>query len=156
PKANVHYYYRTKERLYREVLTRILDFWLASGDSIVPDNDPATAFRTYIAAQVEASRSRPFASKVFANEILHGAPHAANALSHQVRQWVAAKSKVIDGWVARGAMRPVDAPHLFFVIWAATQTYADFDVQIRAVLKRSELKERDYDAATRLITNMVL
>ncbi len=156
PKANVHYYFGTKERLYRQVLERILDAWLASGDSIRPDADPAAAFADYIAAKMEASQRQPFASKVFANEILHGAPQLSDYLADQVRRWVDGKAKVIDQWVARGAMQPVDVPHLFFVIWSSTQTYADFECQIRAVLKRERLKPADFAAGTALITRMVL
>jgi TetR/AcrR family transcriptional regulator len=156
PKANVHYYFGTKERLYRTVLERILEAWLASGEGIRPEADPATAFADYIAAKVEASRRQPYASKVFANEILHGAPQVADYLSDQVRRWVDAKAKVIDVWVGRGLMQPVDAHHLFFVIWAATQTYADFECQIRAVLKRDRLRPEDYTAGAILITRMVL
>src|ERR1700756_4957376 len=74
PKANVHYYFRTKRRLYRAVLQRILEAWLASGAAIRAEADPATAFTDYISAKMEASRRQPYASKVFANEILHGAP----------------------------------------------------------------------------------
>jgi TetR/AcrR family transcriptional regulator len=156
PKANVHYYFGTKERLYRRVLERILEAWLASGDSIRPEADPATALREYIAAKMEASQRQPYASKVFANEILHGAPQLADYLADHVRRWVEGKAKVIDQWVARGAMQPVDAPHLFFVIWSSTQTYADFESQIRAVLKRDRLKPEDFAAGTALITRMAL
>ncbi len=156
PKANVHYYFGTKERLYRRVLERILEAWLASGDSIRPEADPATALSDYIAAKMEASQRQPYASKVFANEILHGAPQLADYLADQVRRWVEGKAKVIDQWVARGLMQPVDAPHLFFVIWSSTQTYAGFECQIRAVLKRDRLKPEDFTTGTRLITRMVL
>ena len=156
PKANVHYYFRTKERLYRAVLKRILDAWLASGDGIRPEADPATAFADYIAAKIEASRRQPYASKVFANEILHGAPHVGDYLSRQVRQWVDGKARVIEGWVTQGRMQPVDAPHRFFVLWAATQTYADFEAQVRAVLKRRHIRTTDYRAAAALITRMAL
>ncbi len=156
PKANVHYYFGTKERLYRHVLKRILDAWLASGDGIRPDADPATAFGDYIAAKIEASQRQPFASKVFANEILHGAPQLSDYLADHVRRWVEGKAKVIDQWVASGLMRPVNVPHLFFVIWSATQTYADFECQIRAVLKRERLKAEDFSAGSALITRMVL
>ena len=89
PKANLHYYFGTKRRLYRAVLQRILDAWLASGDGIRPEADPATAFADYIAAKIEASRRRPYASKVFANEILHGAPEVEDYLRAQVHHWVA-------------------------------------------------------------------
>ncbi|HSY87276.1 MAG TPA: TetR/AcrR family transcriptional regulator [Verrucomicrobiae bacterium] len=156
PKANVHYYFGTKERLYRAVLQRILEAWLASGDGIRADAEPAAAFADYIAAKIEASRRQPYASKVFANEILHGAPQLDDYLRGQVRRWVQDKAKVIDRWVAAGKMQPVDSPHLFFVLWAATQTYADFECQMRAVLKQRRLEPADYAAGTALITQMVL
>ncbi len=156
PKANVHYYFGTKERLYRAVLERILEAWLASGDGITPDADPAVAFADYIAAKIEASRHQPYASKVFANELLHGAPQLSDYLGDEVRRWVDQKSRVIEGWVAAGKLQPIAAPHLFFIIWAATQTYADFECQIRAVLGRRRLTPDDYAEGAAVVTRMVL
>ncbi len=156
PKANLHYYFGTKEALYRRLLENILEVWLGMGDSIRPEADPAQAFAAYIAAKLEHSRRRPYASKVFANEMLHGAPRLRSYLRHALRRWVAAKARVIAGWVAAGRMAPIDSRHLFFVIWAMTQTYADFDVQVAAVLGRKRLAPRDYQAATALVTRLVL
>jgi TetR/AcrR family transcriptional regulator len=156
PKANLHYYFGTKTQLYRRVLERILEAWLASGDEIRPDADPETAFTHYIAAKIEASRRQPHASKVFANEILHGAPQLSDYLRREVRRWVEAKAAVLDGWARRGLIAPVDARHLFFVLWAATQTYADFEAQLRAVLGRKRLRAADYRAGAALITRMIL
>ena len=156
PKANLHYYFGTKEALYRRLLEAILEVWLGMGESIRPEADPAQAFAAYIAAKVEHSSRRPYASKVFANEMLHGAPQLRSHLRHALRRWVAAKARVIEGWVAAGRMAPIETRHLFFVIWAMTQTYADFDVQVAAVLGRRRLAPRDYQAATALITQLVL
>ena len=156
PKANLHYYFGTKEALYRRLLENLLEVWLGMGDSIRPEADPAQAFAAYIAAKVEHSRRRPYASKVFANEMLHGAPQLRSHLRHALRRWVAAKARVIEGWVAAGRMAPVETRHLFFVIWAMTQTYADFDVQVAAVLGRRRIGPRDYQAATAVITRLVL
>ncbi len=156
PKANLHYYFGTKTQLYRRVLERILEAWLASGDEIRPDADPETAFTHYIAAKIEASRRQPHASRVFANEILHGAPQLSDYLRREVRRWVEAKAVVLDGWARRGLIAPVDARHLFFVLWAATQTYADFEAQLRAVLGRKRLRAADYRAGAALITRMIL
>jgi TetR/AcrR family transcriptional regulator len=156
PKANLHYYFGTKEALYRRLLENLLEVWLGMGDSIRPEADPAQAFAAYIAAKVEHSRRRPYASKVFANEMLHGAPQLRSYFRHALRRWVAAKAKVIEGWVAAGRMAPIETRHLFFVIWAMTQTYADFDVQVAAVLGRKRLAPRDYQAATAVITRLVL
>src|SRR5215813_3447922 len=154
PKANLHYYFGTKEALYRRLLETILEVWLGMGESIRPEADPAQAFAAYIAAKVEHSRRRPHASKVFANELLHGAPRLRGYFRGELRRWVAAKAKVIEGWVAAGRMAPVETRHLFFIIWAMTQTYADFDVQIAAVLGRRRLAARDYQAAAGLITRL--
>lgn len=156
PKANLHYYFKTKTDLYRQVLQAILDLWLGTGDQIKPDSDPAEALSHYIAAKIELARERPLASRVFANEIIHGAPQIGDFLQGELRDWVDRKSVVIDGWIAAGKMKRVDPRHLFFMIWANTQTYADFAVQIAAVLDKDSLTPEDFSAATRQVTDVVL
>lgn len=156
PKANLHYYFKTKEGLYRAVLDDILGMWLAATDQILPDSDPSAALSSYIRRKMVYSRTRPHASKVFANEILHGAPQLGGFLGTELRALVEAKSTVIEGWIARGLMAPVEPRHLFFVLWAMTQTYADFEVQVRAVLGRRRLGARDFQAGTELIERLVL
>jgi len=156
PKANLHYYFGTKVALYRRVLENILEVWLGMGDSIRPGADPAQALAAYIAAKVEHSRRRPFASKVFANEMLHGAPQVKGYLRQELKRWVDAKAGVIDDWIAEGRMAPIETRHLFFVLWAMTQTYADFDVQVAAVLGRRRIAPADYHAAAGLITQLIL
>ncbi|MHB1513585.1 TetR family transcriptional regulator C-terminal domain-containing protein [Acidithiobacillus sp.] len=134
PKANLHYYFRTKEALYRAVLDRILSLWLSETDIIRTDVAPAFALEHYIRAKMALAATHPQASRVFAHEILRGAPHLEDYLRTELRRLVATKSQVIEGWVKAGLMAPIDPPHLFFTIWAATQTYADFDSQVCAVL----------------------
>lgn len=155
PKANLHYYFSTKELLYRAVLDNILGPWLAATDQIQPENDPSTALTNYIRRKMVYSRTRPYASKVFANEILHGAPQLRSFLGGEMRALVESKAAVIEGWIARGLMAPVEPRHLFFVLWAITQTYADFDVQMRAVLGR-RLSAADFEAGTKLIERLVV
>lgn len=156
PKPNLHYYCKTKEELYRRVLQRILDLWLGTADEITPEADPAQALSHYIAAKIDLARRRPLASRVFANEVIHGAPQIGDFLANELNDWVARKAKVIDGWVKQGKMQPVDARHLFFMLWAATQTYADFAVQIAAVLGRKKLQAADYERAAQQTTEIVL
>lgn len=156
PKANLHYYFGTKEVLYRRVLENILEVWLHLGDSIRPDAEPDQALAAYVAAKIDYSRRRPHASKVFANELLHGAPQIRGYLRRELKRWVDAKSKVIDGWVAKGKLAPVPAKHLFFLLWAMTQTYADFDLQIAAVLGRKRIAPADYRDAADLITRLAV
>ena len=156
PKANLHYYFRTKEALYRRVLDDILTHWLATTDPIRPEADPKQALARYVADKIAYSKRRPHASKVFANEILHGAPHLSARLAGDLRRWLDGKCAVLEGWIAAGRMAPLDPRHLFFVIWAATQTYADFDVQIAALQGRKRLNPRDFEIARELVTRMVL
>jgi len=157
PKANVHYYFRTKKDLIHAVLENILTLWLDSADVIVETADPAEALAGYIRSKVEFSRSRPNASKVFASEILHGAPYLEKFLRNQLKDRVDSKAAVIEKWIEQGLMDPVPPEHLFFLIWSASQTYADFECQVAAVLgRKTKLKPGDFDLATDFITNIVL
>lgn len=156
PKANLHYYFGAKQDLYRAVLAQTLQDWLAPTDAITPNADPKTAIETYIRAKMALSIARPHASRVFANELLHGAPVVKALLATDLRALVLAKSQVITQWVAQGRMAPVDPVHLFFTLWAATQTYADFEVQVCAVLGQTEFTPAEQARATEHVVALLL
>lgn len=156
PKANLHYYFGSKDVLYRAVLARILNDWLVPTHCITADADPRTALEQYIRAKMALSAQRPDGSKVFANEMLHGAPVVKTILATELRQMVKKKSAVVQRWIDAGRMAPVDPTHLFFTIWAATQTYADFDVQVCAVLGRKALTAKDHARATEHVVSLLL
>jgi len=156
PKANLHYYFGSKLDLYRAVLARTLHDWLVPLDGLTPDADPREALAHYIRAKMAMSAQRPDASRVFANELLHGAAVVGELMRTELRNTVRKKAAVIDGWIAAKRMAPVDSTHLFFTIWAATQTYADFDQQVRAVLGRDELTAHDHERATEHVVGLVL
>ncbi|MEO1223926.1 MAG: TetR/AcrR family transcriptional regulator [Pseudomonadota bacterium] len=156
PKANLHYYFGTKEGLYRALLNRVLDGWVDAFDHFQPDREPADAFTDYVRDKMRFTRQRPMASKVFANEIIHGAQHVSHYLKTKLRDRVDKKAAVIADWIRAGKMAPVDPHHLFFSLWAVTQTYADFDVQVAAVLAKPRLGRGDLDDATNHILMLVL
>ena len=156
PKANLHYYFGTKERLYRALLANILDMWVDAFDHFAPERDPAEALTGYVRDKMRWTRTRPLASKVFANEVIHGAQQIEGYLSNKLRRRVEEKAAVIEAWVDAGTMAPVDPKHLFFSLWAITQTYADFDVQVRAVMGRETLTRADFDAAADQVLSFVL
>jgi len=156
PKANLHYYFGSKEVLYREVLARILNDWLVPTHGITQDADPRAALEQYIRAKMALSAQRPDGSKVFANELLHGAPVVKALLATELRRLIREKAAVVQAWVDAGRMAPVDGMHLFFTIWAATQTYADFDVQVGAVLGRETLTAKDHVRATEHVVSLIL
>jgi len=134
PKSTLHYYFGTKEALHRAVLANILELWLEGMEAIEPGADPRAALSHYIRHKMQLAAERPDASRVFANELLHGAPQIGDILRGELRPLIRRKARVIEGWIAEGRMAPVDPVHLFFTLWAMTQTYADFESQVVAVL----------------------
>ena len=156
PKANLHYYFGSKHEIYRAVLARTLHDWLLPLEGLTPESDPGQALATYIRAKMAMSAQRPDASRVFANELLHGAAVVGELMRSELRATVRRKAAVIDGWIAAGRMAAVDSTHLFFTIWAATQTYADFELQVCAVLGREQLGARDHERATEHVVSLIL
>lgn len=159
-KPNLHYYFKRKRDLYLAVLTRTLETWLAPLSELNPDGDPEQELRHYILEKVEMTRTNPVASRLFANEILQGAPFLETYLKTDLRDLVDRKSTVIKGWIAEGKLRDVDPHHLIFLIWAGTQHYADFEPQVRAVMDAPRLTRAHFseigDSLCGIILNGIL
>lgn len=155
-RTNVHYYFKNKEELYAKVLTDVIQMWDYSFNQITPDDDPAEALEAYIRAKVAYSKSNPLASKIFASEIMHGAPVLSSYLKKDYRDWLRGKAQIMDSWVEQGKMDPVDPFYLIFMIWASTQHYADFEVQVKTVLGKSRLSARDFNAIADNLTYIIL
>jgi TetR/AcrR family transcriptional regulator len=49
---------------------------------------------------------------------------------------------VINQWMAAGKILDVDPERLIFLIWSATQHYADFQVQALSLLNRAEFDDQ--------------
>ncbi len=137
-KPNLLYYFRRKEDIYVALLEHTLSDWLEPLRALDPAGDPLTELSRYITAKMQMSEANPMASRLFANEILHGAPMIEKFLKGPLKQLVAEKAEVIRFWMATGKLAHADPYHLIFAIWAVTQHYADFSVQVEAVLGRRE------------------
>ena len=146
-KTNLLYYFPSKEALYVSVLQQILDIWLAPLKAFREELTPLVAIQQYIRLKLEVSRDYPQASRLFCLEMLQGAPLLKTVLSGDMKSLVDEKSAIIAGWVATGKLAPVDPHHLIFMIWAATQHYADFSAQVEAVTGKS-LKDDDFFHST--------
>jgi TetR/AcrR family transcriptional regulator len=133
-KPNLLYYFRSKDEIYQVVLDRMLEAWLKPLREMDPQGDPMRELADYIERKLEMARDYPRESRLFAGEIMRGAPILGDVLSGPLRALVGEKCAVIEGWIKAGKIAPIDPRHLLFSIWATTQHYADFDVQIRAVL----------------------
>lgn len=146
-KTNLLYYFPSKEALYVSVMQQILDIWLAPLKAFREELTPLVAIQQYIRLKLEVSRDYPQASRLFCLEMLQGAPLLKTVLSGDMKSLVDEKSAIIAGWVATGKLAPVDPHHLIFMIWAATQHYADFSAQVEAVTGKS-LKDDDFFHST--------
>lgn len=135
-KPNLLYYFPSKEALYTAVLTRTLDMWLEPLKEIDAAADPRQALGAYISRKLEFSRTHAEASRLFAVEIIQGAEMLGRVLRTELATIVGAKVTTLSRWIADGRLRAVDPVHFLFVVWAATQTYADFAAQIRNVTGR--------------------
>ena len=150
-KPNLLYYFKRKEDIYIAVLEHTLDEWLKPLRMLDVDGDPMMELTRYISEKLDMSFANSPASRLFANEILHGAPHIQKFLKGPLRELVDEKVKVIRQWIAAGKIKPVDPPHFIFAIWAVTQHYADFSVQVAAVLGEEPEKERLKRAVTEIL-----
>ncbi len=133
-KPNLLYYFRRKEDIYAALLEHTLRDWLEPLRALDAAGDPIDELSRYIRAKIRMSRDNPKASRLFANEILHGAPTIGAFLAGPLKQLVDDKAAVIAGWMAAGLINAVDPHHLIFAIWSTTQHYADFDAQVAAVI----------------------
>ncbi len=102
------------------------------------------------------SAKKPEASRLFANEILHGAPAISDFLKGHLKQLVDEKAAVIHRWIAEKRLAPVDPYHLIFTIWAVTQHYSDFSVQVGAVLGRRSEEAGFYDETAKAVSAIIL
>jgi TetR/AcrR family transcriptional regulator len=155
-KPNLLYYFPSKEAIYVAVLEDTLEEWLQPLRELDPAGDPIEEIGRYIEAKLEMSRARPQASRLFANEILHGAPAIGEFLRGPMKTLVDEKAAVISGWVAEGRLAQIAPHHLIMMIWAVTQHYADFDAQVGAVLGSDAAPARRFKAASETVTRVLL
>ena len=155
PKANLHYYFATKEDLYRRVVGRIFEIWLQAAEAMDVAPGPVEGIGAYIDAKMEISRRHPNGSKVWASEVMHGAPVIQDYLETTLRDWTMGRAALIQGWVDQGKMRAVNPEHLLYMLWATTQHNADFSHQIE-VLNGGPLTEEAWAAAKASVKGMIL
>ncbi len=156
PKTNVYYYFPTKESIYTAVIERLIEGWDRAFEHIVPEREPREAIAAYIRAKLEYSRRHTTESRFFANEILRGAQFLERRQRQHIREVTDQRAHVVEEWIRRGHMAPVDPRHFFIMLWSATQFYADFGMLAADVLGRRRLTRTDFDAAAETMTKVIL
>lgn len=140
-KPNLLYYFDSKDAMHRALMEALLDIWLAPLRAIDAGGDPRTQILTYMRRKLQMSRDYPRESRLFANEVLQGAPRLSDPISGDLRELVDDRAAVIRAWSEAGQLPVIDPYHLIFSIWALTQHYADFDAQIRLIRGDSDPME---------------
>ena len=155
PKANLHYYFDSKEKLYRCVVEKIFEIWLQAASSFENSDEPKEALKLYIYEKMQISRRHPYGSKVWANEVMQGAPIIQDFLETQLRSWTDGRIESIQAWIAAGKIRPVEPRWVMFMIWATTQHYADFGHQIETLNADAPLSEAQWEAASETVFEVI-
>lgn len=156
PKANLHYYFATKEDLYRRVVQQIFEIWLDAASSFDNAPGPVEGIGAYIDAKMDISRTHPHGSKVWASEVMHGAPVIQDYLETTLRDWTDGRIAVIQRWIDEGKMASVNPRHLLYMLWATTQHYADFGHQIQTLNDDKPLTDTQWREAKASVKDMVL
>ncbi len=155
PKPNVYYYFGSKEDLYRRVIEGVCSMWLHAADTFDETDDPLQAFETYVVSKMELSRARPHGSRLWAIEMASGAPFLQDYLKDTVKPWLESREQVVNRWISEGKMEPVDVRQLFYMIWATTQHYADFEAQINVMNEGEPLSDTQFEQAKRSVTLLI-
>lgn len=156
PKSNVHYYFSTKEELYRDVLLALLEVWKQDALCFELYDDPRVVLSTYIRAKMNHSRNRAAGSKVWAAEVMQGGAVLGASLRDNLYQWAKLKEAKIREWIDDGRILPVEPSYLLYMIWSSTQHYADFDYQIALLNDDAPLDELQFERAVQTVTSIVL
>ena len=156
PKANLHYYFPTKEALYREVVQRIFQVWLQAADIFEAAPGPVQGIGAYIDAKMEISRRHPAGSKVWASEVMHRAPVIQDYLETTLVEWTEGRMAVIQRWIDDGKMDPINPRHLLYMLWATTQHYADFGHQIETLNGGTPLSDDQWEEAKASVKSIIL
>lgn len=155
PKANILYYFKSKTGLYKALLQDILNLWNEGFAEDAANMPPETVLRNYIVDKMRYSRTHPQESKIFAQEIIQGAPIIRDEIQFPVVDWTTGKSSVIRTWIDKGWIRPVEPLYLLFLIWSSTQFYSDFDTEIQ-LIKGSPMSEREFEDAQEFLVNIII
>ncbi len=155
-RSNIHYYFRDKTDLYQQLLSNIIKEWNTDNDTLNAEQDPKIALSAYIRAKIMYSKNDPDSSKIFASELIHGAPILKEYLNNDFKNWLETKVAVINIWIEKGLIDKVNPYHLLFLIWSSTQHYADFNVQVVAGLNTERMGDEDYEDVITSLTQIIL
>ncbi|MGR3515020.1 MAG: TetR family transcriptional regulator C-terminal domain-containing protein [Paracoccaceae bacterium] len=134
-KPNVLYYFASKDEIYTQLLSGLLETWLDPLRAIDPAGEPVEEILGYVRRKLQMSRDFPRESRLFANEIVQGAPRILDQIQGPLKDLVDDAASMFRRWMDAKSLAQIDPHHLVFSIWATTQHYADFSAQVTGILQ---------------------
>ena len=156
PKANLHYYFPTKETLYRSVIERVLTAWLVAASSFDASEDPRVALSAYIGAKMDLAREMPLATRIWSAEVMRGAPMIQDFIETTLTDWVASREQVVKSWIAEGKLKTIEPKFLFYMIWATTQQYANAAHEMATLNMGQPLDDKAFERAKTEVIEIIL
>lgn len=156
PKANVHYYFKSKTNLYNQLLKHIVTSWSVGLADITPESDPEAALRTFIRDKIQQTFANKNQAKLFALEIIQGAPHFGDFIRKDVKPWSDEKMAIMQSWVDAGKLHVRDPLQLLIWIWATTQRYAEFEMEILTLQGKKQYTQTDINRISDDVETFIL
>ncbi len=141
-KPNLLYYFEGKTEIYVTLLSQLMETWLDPLVELDSTGDPVEELLDYVRRKLDMSIEMPRESRLFAGEIIQGAPQMKPHLQSDLKPLFDEKCAAIQAWIDEGRLAPVDPAHLLFSIWSNTQHYADFETQIGVLLGDNSTQPR--------------
>ena len=156
PKANIYYYFQTKENLYVQVLMSFIEPLVRASAALRKSDDPIVGLRAYIKARIRIIREHPFSAAVFSQELLSGGKRLPDVCKNMLQEEARRNVACLRNWIEDGRLAPCDPEHLMIFIWSATRTYTNLAWQMSQLRGVAVPDKLDFDRATRTVTQMVL
>lgn len=156
PKANIHYYFKNKKNLYKAVLKSIIEEWNDGLVTMTVDSDPKTVIEKFVRTKLKQAFAHPNRHKLFAVEVIGGAPNLHDFMSSTMKAWALDKTDVMKSWYEQGKIGIDDPLQLLILIWATTQRYAEFETEIVGLLGKSSYDEVDEARAEAFLIPFIL
>lgn len=156
PKANIHYYFKNKKNLYKVVLRSIIEEWNDGLVTMTVDSDPKVVIEKFVRTKLHQAFAHPNRHKLFAVEVIGGAPHLNDFMSTTMKDWALEKAQVMKVWHSQGKISVADPMQLLILIWATTQRYAEFETEIVGLMQKQAYDKEDESRAADFLVPFIL
>ena len=156
PKANIHYYFKNKKNLYKVVLRSIIQEWNEGLVTMTVDSDPKTVIEKFVRTKLHQAFAHPNRHKLFAVEVISGAPHLHDFMSTTMQEWALDKVQVMKIWHEQGKISVADPLQLLILVWATTQRYAEFETEIIGLMGKTAYDKDDETRAAEFLVPFIL